>query len=316
MSLDYMLTIPNPDGNRDLMYKFIFWAMSMDSHKWVVGKEVGRGGYQHLQARIRIREEEPDLEKDKNDSAAKATFRMIKERWPTAHIKECSDTWEYERKGGDFICSEDYNEYDKCWRKDELNVRFGKERPEQTEWTNLVEQSDIREIVVLFDENGCVGKTWWSQHWWEVGRAHILTPVGNPKTLIQDVASKFKMQGWRPWLIIDIPKAWDWTDELYFVLEKCKDGLVSDTRYKSNDISIRGVKVVVCCNKLPKVRKMSKDRWLLWDAKENWFIGSHPKNPDNPGTPDDDSGARSGWGLPPSTRTSRPYVRPLPVARC
>lgn len=248
------------------MYRFVIYAMSIDSHKWVIGREVGKNGYKHLQARIRVSMGEDEA------------FKSLKERFPTAHIEVCSDTWDYERKSGDYLCSEDYDEWGHKWIMDKIKCRFGTETANQRGWSTLLEKSGDRDIVVFYDEKGKNGKSWWAIHWWEQGRAHVVNPSGTAKALMQDVASKYATQGYRPWVIIDIPRTWKWTNEIYYTLEKIKDGLISDPRYSATDINIRGVKVAVMCNKLPNRQALSDDRWFVWDVGRNWFADGYDRS--------------------------------------
>lgn len=77
----------------------------LDVHKWVIGFEIGKDGYRHLQCRLRV-------SKGKEEA-----FETVKSYLPLAHIEECSDTWDYERKGGRYLTS---------WDTVEIRrVRFG-----------------------------------------------------------------------------------------------------------------------------------------------------------------------------------------------
>ena len=84
------------------------------------------------------------------------------------------------------------------------------------------------------------------------------------ETIKKDVANEFINHGWRPYVIIDLPRTAKWTDELYYAIEKIKDGLLKDPRYQSKTVNIHGVKVMVMCNHEPNVSKLSADRWVLY----------------------------------------------------
>lgn len=250
MSTDFMMTIPK-DEQANAFNTFMKFVRKHDLHKWVIGDEKGRNGYRHYQCRVRVREGKDEA------------FLTLKSWFPTAHIEECSDVWTYETKEGRFICSED--------RPETLGIRFGKERDYQRTWSQLMDSSNDREIVVLYDPDGNLGKSWWAIHHWETRHAHVVNPNGTAKTLMQDVASKYATQGFRPWLLIDIPRTWKWTEELYYAIEKIKDGLISDPRYSATDINIRGVKVGITCNAPPSRSALSDDRWTVWNCQTNWL---------------------------------------------
>lgn len=257
MSTDFMLTIPK-DEKADAFGTFMAYVRRKDLHKWVIGDEKGRNGYRHYQCRVRVRED------------AEEAFTELKEVFPTAHIEQCSDVWEYETKEGRFTCSED--------RPEILAIRFGKEREYQRTWSALMDAQTDREVTIFYDPDGNFGKSWWAIHHWETRHAHVVNPNGTAKTLMQDVASKYATQGYRPWLLIDIPRTWKWTEELYYAIEKIKDGLISDPRYGATDINIRGVRVGITCNEAPRRSALSDDRWVVWNVRKNWLEWDNKTN--------------------------------------
>lgn len=214
----------------------------LDIHKWVIGFEIGKDGYRHLQGRVRVSQGKLD------------GFEAIKKYLPLAHIEDCSDTWEYERKSGHFLTSEDTAEI--------RAVRFGKLRWQQQLWMNNLNKQDSRGIDVIFDENGNHGKSWFVNWLYETGQGFYCPPtIDTVKGLIQWIASGYNGEGI---IAIDIPRSWKWSDQLYVAIESIKDGLVYDTRYSSKLRNIRGVKVIVFCNEMPKVAKLSMDRWNIF----------------------------------------------------
>lgn len=249
MSTNFMLTAP-----RDKFHKKRLWQMidELDVHKWLVGFEVGKDGYKHLQVRLNV------------SKSAIDGFTAIKTYLPDAHIEECSDTWEYERKSGRFLSSEDTPEI--------RAVRFGTPKVIQVDWLDHIKASGDREIVVIYDEEGNHGKSWFVNWLYETGQAFYCPPtVDTVKGLIQWIASGYKGEGI---IAIDIPRTWKWSEQLYVAIESIKDGLVYDTRYSSKLRNIRGVKVVCMCNEKPKLDKLSKDRWKIGtvDSTFNWTV--------------------------------------------
>ncbi|AHF54685.1 replicase [Turkey associated porprismacovirus 1] len=218
-----------------------------DCKKWIIGKERGKNGYEHWQIRIETSNDE--------------FFKWCKHHIPAAHIEEAQqgvDECLYERKEGQFWTSSD--------RVETLHQRFGTLRPRQERALLALQSTNDREVMVWYDANGNVGKSWFCGALWERGLAYVTPPtVDTVKGLIQWVASCYMDGGWRPYVIIDIPRSWKWSDQLYCAIESIKDGLIYDTRYHARMINIRGVKVLVLTNTLPKLDKLSRDRWCIFE---------------------------------------------------
>lgn len=210
-----------------------------DCKKWIIGRETGQNGYEHWQ--IRLQTSNPEF------------FMWVKNHIPSAHVEKAEDAWEYERKEGDYWCSNDTNEIRSC--------RFGKLRPEQKRLIKDLQKQSDRQIDVLYDPDGNWGKSWLTRHLWERKKAYYVPPtVQNVQGLIQWVASGYDGE---PIIIIDIPRSWKWSEQLYTAIETIKDGMVYDTRYSAKMRDIWGVKVLVFSNSMPKVTALSGDRWRI-----------------------------------------------------
>lgn len=243
MSTDIMFTSP-----RNKFFVKRFWQMidELDVHKWVIGFEMGKDGYRHLQGRVRVSKGETDA------------FLAVKEYLPLAHIEKCSDSWTYERKSGRFLSSEDTPEIRK--------VRFGSLSNLQANWHWLLNQQGDRNILTIVDEEGGHGKSWYVNWLYETNRGFYCPPtIDTVKGLIQWIASGYNGEGI---IAIDIPRTWKWSEQLYVAIESIKDGLVYDTRYSSKLRNIRGVKLIIFTNTMPKVEKLSKDRWEIYEVWE------------------------------------------------
>uniref|UniRef100_A0A8A4XD10 Replication-associated protein n=1 Tax=Syrmaticus ellioti CRESS-DNA-virus sp. TaxID=2815058 RepID=A0A8A4XD10_9VIRU len=245
MTTNYMLTMSR-DGITDYCYlrKFLNFVEANDIHKWVIGRETGKNGRKHWQIRI----------------ATRWTFEQMQVMFPGAHIEECSDTWEYETKEGQYLKWDD--------RPENLRERFGSFRFAQEYVRKALERSNDREVVVWYDERGNCGKSWFTRALWERGLAYYSAGTDKGTTIVQDIASEYLKHGWRPYVVIDIPRAGKWSTELYEAIERVKDGLIKDPRYSANSINIHGVKVLVCCNTMPKLDKLSQDRWNIINQSE------------------------------------------------
>lgn len=169
---------------------------------------------------------------------------------------EKSEKWtDYERKEGHFWTSED------TW--DVSKQRFAPFRENQERLIQAVRRTNDREIVVWYNPSGNIGKSWLLGAMWERGIAHFVAGEQSIGRMIQDVAAEYINNGFRELVVLDIPRSWKWDDDLYTALERIKDGLIKDTRYSPHPINIRGVKVLVCCNTAPNVKKLSADRLII-----------------------------------------------------
>lgn len=239
MSKIYMITLPRTHTYAEFN-ALMRYMRKNDVHKWVVGAEQGKTGYDHWQIRLQIGK---TWEEVKRDFGAKA------------HVEEASDKWTYECKEG------------MCWkssdRAENRMQRFGKLRYAQKRIIEHLEATNDREVVVWYDEEGNAGKSWLTGALWERGLAYFAVADTSGKTIVMDIASEYLKNGWRPYVIVDIPRAGKWTPELYEAIERIKDGLIKDPRYSSEAVNIHGVKILVNTNTMPKLDKLSKDRWKI-----------------------------------------------------
>lgn len=237
----YMMTIPRTVSKRALRVMI----EKNDCKKWIIGKETGKNGYEHWQVRLET----------SNDSF----FEWMQEHIPTAHVEKSDngvDECRYETKEGQYVMYSD--------RVQNLMQRYGAFRPNQKRAMQALQATNDRQVVVWYDETGNVGKSWFTGALWERGLAYVTPPtIDTVKGLIQWVASCYIDGGWRPYVIIDVPRSWKWSEQLYSAIESIKDGLIYDTRYHSRMINIRGVKVLVMTNTMPKLDKLSQDRWCI-----------------------------------------------------
>lgn len=229
-----MLTAPRAQVHKRALKEFI---KMHDVHKWIIAKETGAGGYEHWQVRL----------------YTSASFDELKAAFPQAHIEK-STTWcDYERKEGNFICSEDTNKI--------LSCRFGKLRTNQKRILYELERQSDRGILCCYDPRGASGKSWLCRWCFEKGLGLYVPPtVQTTQGIIQYVCSGYTGQRY---ILVDIPRSAKWTNSLYEAIETIKDGLVYDTRYSARMRDIWGVKVLIMTNSKPKLDQLSKDRWTI-----------------------------------------------------
>lgn len=248
----------NPERESIEEVKILQWILKHDVHDWIVAKETGTFGYHHWQIRMRTN----------------LNFEQMKEAFPKAHIEQASDNYEYERKDGNFLCSEDTVE--------RIANRYGNLRDNQRRIMDALDNTDDRGICAVYDPRGASGKTWLVRWLYERGSGFYVPPTcKSSQTIIQFVASGYRGE---KYIVIDIPRSTRWNNDLYIAVETIKDGLVYDTRYHTTIRNIQGVKVLVMCNNKPNVSKLSQDRWVILDregrplepSKRNTKDGSIP----------------------------------------
>lgn len=224
---------------RDKLFEFFD---KYDVHKWIIGAETGKNGYNHWQMRM----------------ATRFTFDQMKVIFPKAHIEECSDTWEYERKEGDFWTSEDTPEI--------RAIRFGEMNDRQKHIVETARSQNDRQVDVWYDPKGNNGKTWLTVHLWERGKALVVPRAScTAEKLSAFICSAYRGQ---EFIIIDIPRAGKIPAGLYECIEEVKDGLVFDHRYAGKARNIRGAKVIVFTNTKLDEKRLSFDRWRLHGIHE------------------------------------------------
>lgn len=265
----YMITMPRNENQNAL--KLIRYINTHDVKKWIIGSETGRSGYEHWQCRIAVSDDhfyefETRQVWDTHTVPAQIVEKKIGTGWinvniPEAHVEECSDTWDYETKEGRYIASWD--------SPDVIRQRFGKPRWYQEAIIQRLRATNDREIVVWYDPKGNAGKSWLIGHLYETGQAYFTEcTLSSVQAMVQDIANdagKDRKAGRPPreFVIIDMPRSWKWSDQLYTAIEHIKDGLIKDPRYQSAPVNIRGVKVLVLTNHMPDVKKLSDDRWII-----------------------------------------------------
>lgn len=243
MTTTYIVTLPRTKKESIQEVWLLQWMLDNDIHKWIIAKETGNDGYKHWQIRLQSR----------------YTWEEMKKHFgKEAHIEEASDDYNYERKEGNYYTSDD-NEYT-------IQARFGELRPNQRQYLENLNTQNDRQIDVIVDtgrNSGNHGKTWLARHLFQSGKGFYVPPtIGTGKGIIQFIASGYRGE---PYIIVDIARSTRWNSELYVALETIKDGLVYDTRYHHTQRDIHGVKVLVTCNEKPVLKRLSRDRWRLYD---------------------------------------------------
>lgn len=267
----YMLTIPRNNDGKYPIIRLMRYIHENDIKKWIIAEEEGRYGYKHWQVRLQAREGFWEFE-ERTVPKLGPNWTIVEEKvkvgtgWvnrniPEAHVEECSEDSDYETKEGRYWAS---------WDTPEVHrQRWGRMRWYQEAIINRLRETNDRQIVVWYDPKGKAGKSWLIGHMYETGMAYFTEPTLNSvQAMVQDVANeamKDRKAGYPPreFLIIDMPRTWKWSDQLYVAIEHIKDGLIKDPRYGAKPVNIRGIKVLVLTNTMPDLKKLTDDRWVI-----------------------------------------------------
>lgn len=238
----WIATIPRSEATKRKLKLFI---KSQDIHRWVYGRETGKGGYEHYQIRFEW------LDKDDPDA-----FKIWKDWFYSGHLELArTDSWDYEKKSGRYFCWND--------NSDKIKQRYGTLTRTQQEVLDILNRTNDRQIVLFYTADGGYGKSWLCGSLWERRLAYYCPPYLNGvKEIVQYVASGYDEE---PYVVIDLPRAMKWDNSLYAGIEAIKDGLIAESRYHAQTRNIRGVKVLVMSNTLPRLDKLSEDRWVIYE---------------------------------------------------
>jgi hypothetical protein len=74
--------------------------------------------------------------------------------------------------------------------------------------------------------------------------------------------------------IVDMPRGMkkDRLGDFYAGIEVIKNGVAYDKRYTAKKIRFDRPRIIVFTNMMPNLDLMSKDRWALWEIKNNKLI--------------------------------------------
>lgn len=239
-----MVTIPRAKMTFEEVLGFF---RTNDIHKWIFAAEEGRGGLKHWQIRYQFTESKQDEH-----------FLFWSNRG--AHFEPSKEWTDYERKSGKYLTSDD--------TRDIICMRFGVLKGWQRHLLSLVDTQSDRQLDICLDRDGGHGKSWMVGHLYECGRGFVVnTLLQSAREIGADICNGYRGE---PYILVDLARAQNVNDaKLWIGLEKIKDGLVFDPRYGRHVKNIRGAKILVFCNKMPRSNLLSKDRWRVMDLQNH-----------------------------------------------
>lgn len=226
--------------------------------KWVFQLEEGEGGYKHYQGRIKLKVKARNL-MGKIDKVI--------------HWSVTSTT----NSDNDFYITKEETRLEGPWRNnDEVlyiprQIReIDKLYPWQQQIVDDAENWDTRNINIIWDTEGNVGKSilaGWIRSY-KIGR--VLPPVNDSKDLLRMVYGV----GPSRLYVFDMPRSMN-KDRLYgfySAIETIKDGYCYDDRYEFKERVFDCPNVWIFTNTYPNINFLSKDRWKIWSIHQGKLI--------------------------------------------
>lgn len=232
--------------------------LSTRSKWWIIAKEVGENGTPHLQCFFQFKNQ--------------VRFSTIKKACPRGHWEKargtmrqnfayCSKDNDYESNIIPKLSSDDLKNLVRSEYKD---VHW---RPWQKDVIDLIDAPvDSRTIFWIYESTGNTGKSFLAKY---LVLEHSAVLVQGKGTDILHAVAKTIESGVLPRLIIfDVPRvSQDFIS--YQALESLKNGCASSGKYEGCQILIPHPHILCFSNSMPKLEKLSRDRWVIYVIKDN-----------------------------------------------
>ena len=137
-----------------------------------------------------------------------------------------------------------------------------------------------REIIWVIGRKGNEGKTWFqeymeSKYGW--GKVICGMDIKLKKSTICHVLSKRSLMSTEIFLF-DVGKAFTFDGVNYELLEKIKNGRVLASKFDSKELKFKTPNIVVVfSNEAPEVKQLSKDRWKIFQIRDDDLIDATDK---------------------------------------
>lgn len=243
-----------------------------NASKWVFQRERGKSSdYVHFQMRVRFKER---MRKSK-------LIKFLRETpLEGAHVSVTSSGG---TKSFSYVMKDD-TRMEGPWRDDEYEPRvplpWQFRVAQEYKWqqdirASILAQKDEktfrkREINMIITPNGNAGRSTIAGILQNEGVALAVPPLDDLKAMMGFVASFPPRLGY----IFDMPKSIGQRAlrEFYAGIETLKNGYVFETRYKGQLKMINSPAIWIFTNVEPKVKRLSMDRWKLWEIDPEWQI--------------------------------------------
>ena len=137
-----------------------------------------------------------------------------------------------------------------------------------------------REIIWVIGRKGNEGKTWFqeymeSKYGW--GKVICGMDIKAKKSSICHVLSKRSLMSTEIFLF-DVGKAFTYDGVNYELLEKIKNGRVLASKFDSKELKFKTPNIVVVfSNEAPEVKQLSKDRWKIFQIRDDDLLDATDK---------------------------------------
>ena len=232
------------------------------SKKYVFQLEKADSGYLHYQGRI-------SLIKKRRHSEKHLLLKLFK--IPPNYLEPTTNP-EY-RTGDAFYMMKEDTRVNGPWKDTDIVKTLTRQlkefavmdyRPYQESLVKMATTFDMRKIDLIYDPNGNIGKSLFSEHLEYLELAEEIPPFRMMDDIFQWVASRPIKRCY----LVDMPRGMkkDRLGDFYSGIEIIKNGVAYDKRYKAHKIRFDRPRVFVFTNTLPNFRFMSKDRWNVWEV--------------------------------------------------
>ena len=137
-----------------------------------------------------------------------------------------------------------------------------------------------REIIWVIGRKGNEGKTWFQEYMEsKYGWAKVICgmDIKLKKSTICHVLSKRSLMSTEIFLF-DVGKAFTYDGVNYELLEKIKNGRVLASKFDSKELKFKTPNIVVVfSNEAPEVKQLSKDRWKIFQIRDDDLIDATDK---------------------------------------
>lgn len=251
----WTLTVNNPSES-DLSH---LSRMSTKSKHWIIGHEGKQEGKTpHVQAYFQFKNQ--------------TRFQTLKNALPRGHWEKAKgtvqDNYTYCSKEGDFTT----NIIPKLTRDDLKNMVLKKYenvtwKPWQQSVLDFVDtEPDSRTIRWIYEPTGNVGKSFLAKYL--ACKEGTIISSGKATDVFNQLNSAIEAGTMPKIVILDVPRVVaDYVS--YQALEKLKDGCIYSGKYEGGVCIFPDVHVIAFSNQKPNLEKMSKDRWKLYEIKDN-----------------------------------------------
>lgn len=251
-------------SKKDISKEDIIKCLKEYCKKWVFQEEKGeKTGYEHYQGRCSLKE------KRRKKDALKAFQKL---GFNPNYLEKTSKT----NQTNNFYVTKEDTRINGPWSDEDvvrfiprhLNVTLDKLRPFQQKIFESGRVYNDRNINVIFDDKGCLGKSFVGLYCQIHGKGFYIAPLNDPKEIIQMVCDKcMSTENHAPTpIIIDLPRSMNKSDlsGVWNACEQIKNCYLYDIRYHFKEWYIESPQIWVFTNTMPDIKALSKDRWNFW----------------------------------------------------